>query len=617
MDKFIPNTVSRFGLDYYPNPGILYYFFPIIFSYQWILATYYLYEKYKTVSGVKKEQIKYVFLGVGLAYFCGGVTFLGVIGLNIYPYVMALVPLYVLIISYAIIKYQLMDIRVAITRAGIFIFVYSFILGVPFGLGFLLQENLRNLFAENWWIVPLLSSTILSSIGPRIYLYFQIRAEDRLLLEQRAYQDSLRKASLGMGRIKDLQKLLKLIVRIVTRLVQVTHSEIYLYDKETNCYMYRASSKNRKSSSLKMDSIPSNNELAVLLKNNKEPLLCEELSMQNQDNQNEKINNVVSTMNDLSANLVVPSFVDDRLISIIVLGEKVSGKLYVQDDLSVFSILANQAALAIENALFFEDMTMKNEQLFRAEKMATIGTMADGLSHQINNRLHAMGFITSDVMDTVSIELKKNDLGEARELYTEIQSGLTKIENNVKQGGEIVEGLLKYTRKSEVGFSEVDLNVLIDSALEMLQFKIKSKKVNLVKNFQKDLPMFRGSFTQLQEVFFNILDNSYDAMMQRKDDLGEPDYVGQIEVDASAQGENLVISIKDNGIGIKKDNINKLFTPFFTTKGTSKKGTGLGLYVIRQIIQENHNGKVSLQSKENVGSHLLIQLPIVEIKKDE
>jgi two-component system NtrC family sensor kinase len=317
-------------------------------------------------------------------------------------------------------------------------------------------------------------------------------------------------------------------------------------------------------------------------------------------------------LKELDAALVVPSFIDEKLLVLIILGKKLSNKLYSEDDLAVFTILAGQAGLAIENAMFYEDMKATHEQLFKAEKMATIGTMADGLSHQINNRLHALGFIAGDVLDT--IKLKKNtqmSTGEVKEMLIDIEHALSRIQDNVAQGGDIVQGLLKYTRKGEEGFSEVDLNQLLDACIEMTQFKIKPGEIRILREFDASIPKMRGNFTQLQEVFFNLIDNAYDAMMQRKAELHEEGYKPEIKISAqSGNNGDLDIYFEDNGMGIKENDKEKLFTPFFSTKLSSKKGTGLGLYVIQKLIQDNHGGKVSYFSKYMQGTKVHIKIPI-------
>ena len=115
---------------------------------------------------------------------------------------------------------------------------------------------------------------------------------------------------------------------------------------------------------------------------------------------------------------------------------------------------------------------------------------------------------------------------------------------------------------------------------------------------------------QLQEVFFNLVDNAYDAIMQRKTELKEPGYQGKLHISARKTDSSIEISVLDNGAGVKDEDENKLFTPFFTTKTSTKKGTGLGLYVIQKIIEENHKGKVSISSEYMTGTLVTILLPI-------
>jgi len=263
----------------------------------------------------------------------------------------------------------------------------------------------------------------------------------------------------------------------------------------------------------------------------------------------------------------------------------------------------------MENAMFYEEMKNTHAQLMKAEKMATIGTMADGLSHQINNRLHALGFIAGDALDTIKMKGEVFVSPEAKEVMVDLEHALHRIEDNVTQGGEIVRGLLKYTRKGEEGFAELDFDQLVNAAIEMTQFKIKPGEMQIVKEYGKDMPKINGNFTQLQEVFFNLIDNAYDAMMQRKNELKEKGYAPVIRISAGGDNKgNINIRFEDNGIGIKEEDKSRLFTPFFTTKLSSKKGTGLGLYVIQKLIEENHGGKVVYNSVYKQGTNVLISL---------
>jgi len=594
---------------YYSSATPVYY----VLIANWLLVNivghYKLHKFALQAKGVRQIQARYLYISSLIGQAGGVCALLPSLGLAIYPYSNFLIPLYSLAVGYAMFKYNLMEINIVITRIGIFAAVYSIVLGIPFAIAFGLQDFLVSAFSSTWWIVPMVASTFLATIGPYLYLYIQGKAEDKLLQEQRQYQHTLSQASLGMGRIKDLKKLLLLIVRIVTRAVRIEYCQIFLFHEDSNQYILKASN-GKVFEKDQVNSIAHDSVIVNRFKKDNSPILYDEIKQQSLDLGDEGLANLENALHKLDASLVVPSFIDQKLISVVVLGEKKTGKLYTEDDMAVFSILANQSALAIENAQYYEQRKKKNEQLFKAEKMATIGTMADGLSHQINNRFHAMGFIASDALDSINLQKPKRLSSDMQELFGEIEHSLNRIRTNVKQGGEVVEGLLKYTRKGDSGFTAVDLNELLDASLEMVQYKVNLKDINLERNFNSNLPKMKGNFTQLQEVFFNLIDNANDAMIQRRKELNEQDFKAALIIAARNLGDKLEIYIQDNGMGVKTENIQKMFTPFFTTKLSSKKGTGLGLYVIRQIIEEIHGGKVSVVSEHGKGTEIKIVLPV-------
>ena len=623
LSRVFFDKVGFFGdLKYFFNEFYCFYwpsrkslaFLLFYIGFHWILLVYsflILFFFFLKSKGVVRNQAKYFMIGSMGGFIGGHFDFLVAFGVNLYPYANFLIAIYPFIVGYGIIRYRLMDISIAITRTGIFIIVYSFVLGIPFAMAFGWQEKLYWWFGNKWWMIPLVSSTILATLGPFIYLFIQKKAEDKLLQEQKRYQATLRNASMGMGRIKNLTKLLNLIVHIVTKTVRIERGAIYLYDEIEKKYLLKGMRSIQREKQVAV--IDRDSKLIKYLAKKQEPIIYEEVNQRARDYNDNFLFELGKSLKELNAEVLIPSFIEDKLIAFLVLGKKRSGELYSSDDLTVFSILSSQAALAIENAQFYEDVRRTQEQLFQAEKMATIGTMADGLSHQINNRLHALGFIAGDAMDTIKLKTKNSELSpDISEMLKDIEHSLNRILDNVKQGGEIVEGLLKYTRKGESGFEAVRLGNLIDASIEMAQYKVKLDRIKLNKNFSEDLPAMRGNFTQLQEVFFNLIDNAYDALMQRKEELKEPEYSPQINISAQSLGHMVEIILEDNGMGVREEDKEKLFTPFFTTKLSSKKGTGLGLYVIRKIIEGNHGGEVFVSSVYGKGTTFKITVPIDE-----
>lgn len=597
---------------YYPKVGLFFHVLFLIYFFSiFSLGMFHLFASFfkkDFLSGIMRERTKYVLIG-SLIGSMGSVDFFPNYGINIFPFGALFMLAYPLFFAYAIVKYRLMDVKLVFTRAGIFIAVYLFVLGIPFAMAFGWKDRLVDIFADMWWIVPLVSSTVLATVGPFIYLYIDRKAEKKLLKEQREYQNILRNASSGMIRIKNLNKLLNLVVHVVTKTVRIKHAAIYLLDNEANAYVLQAGRglKNFNEGSVTIDTA---SPLVRQLIDNKIAVVAEEIVMRLRDeSQNQVHLNLVEQLSKIDAALVIPSFVDDKLIGILVLGEKLSRKLYSEDDLVVFSVLANQAALAIENAQFYDEVKKTHEQLFQAEKMATIGTMADGLSHQINNRFHALSLISGDALDILKTYDPSNCSDDAKQVLSDLKGSLQRIEANVLQGGEVVKNLLKYSRPGESGFELVDFNDVLNGSIDMVQYKIKLKEVDLIRNIPPDLPKFHGNLTQLQEVFFNLIDNAYDATKERQATLKEEGFRSRIEISARNVDGSVEIMVSDNGMGVKDLDKKKLFTPFFTTKATAKKGTGLGLYVIDKIITA-HSGHISIDSVYQSGTRFTITLPI-------
>jgi len=179
---FFNNIDFRFSEFYYPTFGVLYHLFFLCWILIVIKAQYELFIIFKKATDIRRTQILYLFFGL-IVGFLGGITnFLPGYTKNIYPFGNFSIPIYNVIVAYAILRYRLLDLSVVVTRTGIFVLVYSFVLGIPFAIVIFCKDLLLLHFNQNWWVVPLATSTILASLGPYIYLFFQKSVENRLLM---------------------------------------------------------------------------------------------------------------------------------------------------------------------------------------------------------------------------------------------------------------------------------------------------------------------------------------------------------------------------------------------------------------------------------------------------
>ncbi|MGM0568499.1 MAG: histidine kinase N-terminal 7TM domain-containing protein, partial [Elusimicrobiota bacterium] len=205
---FIVNIRYVFNSFYVDSPpGPVYPFFVAFFFLSVGYAFYCGLKKLKISSGINKLQIKYFLIAMGIGFLGGGTAFFMVFEIDIYPYGHLLVALYPIIITYAIVKYRLMDINIAITRGVVFGFVYLCILSVPFIIGFWGREFVYLFLGDIWWILPVVVGVILASMGPSVYLGVKEKAEWALFKQQKQYQQTLLKLGRQMTLTKNINEL--------------------------------------------------------------------------------------------------------------------------------------------------------------------------------------------------------------------------------------------------------------------------------------------------------------------------------------------------------------------------------------------------------------------------
>jgi len=247
-------------------------------------------------------------------------------------------------------------------------------------------------------------------------------------------------------------------------------------------------------------------------------------------------------------------------------------------------------------------------QLIRAAQLAEVGEMAAGFAHEINNPLQIIksehALITSIFEDLY--EKKKIDRED--EDVLELQDSLSQIELQVSRCSEITGAILKFGRKKETRVQLLYPQEQIPAILKMIEQRANVEGITVFQNIPADLPGFMGDASQFQQVMLNLINNAIDAIMERHPETG-----GRLDIQAHAKDEKWIeIRVTDNGSGIQPENIEKVFSPFFTTKPVGK-GTGLGLSVCYGII-ENFGGTMDVTSRVNEGTTFIITLPRAETK---
>jgi two-component system NtrC family sensor kinase len=226
-----------------------------------------------------------------------------------------------------------------------------------------------------------------------------------------------------------------------------------------------------------------------------------------------------------------------------------------------------------------------SRQIGQSAKLASIGRLAAGIAHEINNPL-------TGVLTFAHLLQQKDTMDE------QSKEDITVIIRETTRVREIVQGLLNFARESKPEKEPLDMNEVLTETMKLLRSQKEFSKITVVEHLAPDLPVIHGDKNQLQQVFLNLSLNAVEAMERG----------GTLSIATLSENGNIQIVFQDTGCGIKKENLDDIFEPFFTTKPPTK-GTGLGLSVSYGIIRR-HGGSIKVESQEGEGSTFTISLPV-------
>jgi len=235
------------------------------------------------------------------------------------------------------------------------------------------------------------------------------------------------------------------------------------------------------------------------------------------------------------------------------------------------------------------------EGLIQAEKLSSLGQLAASIAHEINNPLSGVLVYTQ----LLSKKIKNDSFAKDTAL-----NYLGKMENELTRSTKLVRNLLDFARQTPPSLRETDINDVVERSLDLVINSSQLAHIKVIKELKSALPRFLADPDQLHQVCINLILNAVQAMTQG----------GTLTLRTVEDDGKIRLDVQDTGCGISQDNMNKLFTPFFTTK-KEVKGVGLGLAVSYGIIQR-HKGKITVRSKEGEGTTFSIYLPIKNAEKN-
>ena len=252
-------------------------------------------------------------------------------------------------------------------------------------------------------------------------------------------------------------------------------------------------------------------------------------------------------------------------------------------------------------ALADQEKEMMNEQIVETGKLASVGELASGIAHEINNPVAIMVEEAGWIEDLLEEEEFKEG-----ENFDEFKRALGQIRNQGRRCKEITHKLLSFARKTDSRIQDVQLNELIEEIIALSAQRAKFSNAEIHSNLQENLPTLHVSQTELQQVLLNLINNALDAMEKTG---------GTLNVSSKLEGDYIVVEVADDGPGIPGANLVRIFDPFFTTKPVGK-GTGLGLSICYGIIKKM-GGDIIVKSTMGVGTTFHVKIPVPNDKQTE
>jgi signal transduction histidine kinase/ligand-binding sensor domain-containing protein len=262
----------------------------------------------------------------------------------------------------------------------------------------------------------------------------------------------------------------------------------------------------------------------------------------------------------------------------------------------------------------FTELKTTQTQLVQREKMASLGELTAGIAHEIQNPLNFVNNfseVSKELMGELGEELDKGDTKEAKVISLDVIQNLEKIVHHGKRADAIVKGMLQHSQAGS-GIKELtNINALADECMRLayhgLRAKDKSFNADLVTHFDESLPEINVIPQDMVRVMLNLFNNAFYAVGQKQKTAGA-DYKPEVSVTTSSGNGQVIIKVKDNGVGIPDAIKEKIMQPFFTTKPTGE-GTGLGLSLTYDMVVKGHSGKIDVNTKEGEFTIFTISLP--------
>jgi len=579
-----------------PAPGPLYNVFFLFFYALFITGLVLLGKAYaRSASSFRRNRALLILLGTAVSLAAGFVDIIRFALARTFPALDAVYPpgipanmLSAVLFGIAIVRYRMFDVSVAVKKAVVYGLAGAVITAV---LAVATQAIERSFGLEGssalWVIVPVgaIITLLLSPLGHRL----DDAIQQVMFSRRRGCYDTLLELSKEMSRILDLAALMDRLVTGLVRGIPATHGVLLVHDGATDSFVPA-----REDSAVERPaapaSIPGTSRLVEWLRRSDAVLVKEELKLNPEIA--DYFESAEGEVDEIDASLIVPLKSEQKLMGILLLGEKLSGEVYDEQELALLSLLANQAAISLENARLYEELGASNTQLVQANRHKSQFLAA--VSHELRTPLNSIIGFSKVLLNRVDGDLTDQQENYLRSIHTSSQH-LLQLINSVLDISSIEAGKLELRRE------EFDLEELVEECLETSAPLARGKPIKLDKAVLLPLPRVSADRTKIRQVLLNLISNAVKFTP-----------AGRVTVGARAEADAVQVTVADTGVGIRKADLGRLFAPFERLENPMARGaagTGLGLAISKMFV-ELHGGRMWVESREGAGSTFFFTLPL-------
>jgi signal transduction histidine kinase len=490
--------------------------------------------------------------------------------------------IFAVLLGVSIVRFRLFDVSATVKKAAVYSVAVGLLTAVIIGV----LEVLKTL---GWSRLECLAVAIALGMAVPLFSNQLVRPLERLVLTRRhGCRDALVALSRQTSAMLDFTRVVETLVSDLVRGIPVTHCALLIVDRDTGHFTVR----HEASAVETPPAQPLSGDGAVVawLRREDDVLVKEETKLD--PRLAAHFARAQDELDAVAAAVIVPLKVERKLMGVLLLGEKLSGEIFDGDELKLLAVLGSQAAVALENARLYEELSASNVRLAEASRHKS--RFLAGMSHELRTPLNSITGFSKLLLNRVD-----GDLTPLQQTYLQsIHASSTHLQ-------QLVNGVLDMSRieagKLELVREPVDVAAVVEECLDTARALADGKPLRIERDVPAGLPAADADRTKLKQVLLNLVSNAVKFTP-----------AGRVLVRVRAEDEGLRVMVADTGPGIPATDVARLFEPFTRIESTARAadGTGLGLMLSKRLV-ELHGGRIWVESRERQGSTFHVTLPVI------